>query len=51
MLDLEQAYLGNKKLLLSILKSLTGYHNARKKIANSRYLITIKRLAEAEVLN
>ncbi|CAN4083942.1 unnamed protein product [Withania somnifera] len=49
MLDPEQANFGNKKLLLSILMSLTSCHCARKKIANSGYLINIEKLAEAEV--
>lgn len=49
MLDPEQANFGNKKLLLSILMSLTSCNSARKKIANSGYLINIEKLAEAEV--
>lgn len=49
MLDPEQVNFGNKKLLLSILMSLTSCNSARKKIANSGYLINIEKLAEAEV--
>lgn len=49
MLDPEEANFGNKKLLLSILMSLTSCNSARKKIANSGYLINIEKLAEAEV--
>ncbi|XP_009805063.1 uncharacterized protein LOC107818342 [Nicotiana tabacum] len=49
MLDPEQANFGNKKLLLSILMSLTSCNSARKKIANSGYLKNIEKLAEAEV--
>ncbi|KAJ8545596.1 hypothetical protein K7X08_018179 [Anisodus acutangulus] len=49
MLDPEQGNFGNKKLLLSILMSLTSCNSARKKIANSGYLINIEKLAEAEV--
>ncbi|WMV16138.1 hypothetical protein MTR67_009523 [Solanum verrucosum] len=49
MLDPERANFGNKKLLLSILMSLTSCNSARKKIANSGYLINIEKLAEAEV--
>ncbi|XP_006347141.1 vacuolar protein 8 [Solanum tuberosum] len=49
MLDPELANFGNKKLLLSILMSLTSCNSARKKIANSGYLINIEKLAEAEV--
>lgn len=49
MLDPEQANFGNKTLLLSILMSLTSCNIARKKIANSGYLINIEKLAEAEV--
>ncbi|PHU26419.1 hypothetical protein BC332_04751 [Capsicum chinense] len=49
MLDPEQANFGNKKLLLSILMSLTSCNSARKKIASSGYLINIEKLAEAEV--
>ncbi|PHT86311.1 hypothetical protein T459_08417 [Capsicum annuum] len=49
MLDPEQANFGNKKLLLSVLMSLTSCNSARKKIASSGYLINIEKLAEAEV--
>lgn len=49
MLDPEEANFGNKKLLLSILVSLTSCNSARKKIANSGHLINIEKLAEAEV--
>lgn len=49
MLDPEQANFGNKKLLLSILMSLTSCNSGRKQIANSGYLINIEKLAEAEV--
>ncbi|KAL8467878.1 hypothetical protein ACS0TY_031213 [Phlomoides rotata] len=49
MLDPGKANAGNKKLLLSILMSLTSSNSARKKIANSGYLKNIEKLAEAEV--
>ncbi|CAI9087626.1 OLC1v1021743C1 [Oldenlandia corymbosa var. corymbosa] len=38
-------YSGNKKLLLSILMSLTNFNSARRKIANSGYLKKIEKLA------
>ncbi|KAK4439247.1 hypothetical protein Salat_0259600 [Sesamum alatum] len=49
MLDPMDINTGNKKLLLSILMSLTSSNSARKKIANSGYLKNIEKLAEAEV--
>lgn len=49
MLDPQEANSGNKKLLLSILMSLTSSNSARKKIANSGYLKNIEKLAEAQV--
>ncbi|GFQ02312.1 vacuolar protein 8 [Phtheirospermum japonicum] len=50
MLDPGEGNAGNKKLLLSILMSLTSSSNsARKKIVNSGYLRNIEKLAEAEV--
>ncbi|KAH6790533.1 ARM repeat superfamily protein [Perilla frutescens var. frutescens] len=49
MLDPGEANSGNKKLLLSILMSLTSSNSARKKIANSGYLKNIEKLAEAQV--
>lgn len=39
---------GNKKLLLSLLMSLTSCNSARKKIVSSGYLKKIEKLAEAE---
>ncbi|CAN4078221.1 unnamed protein product [Withania somnifera] len=48
-LDPEKANFGNKKLLLSILMSLASCNCARKKIANSGYMINIEKLAKAEV--
>ncbi|KAL2473344.1 ARM repeat superfamily protein [Forsythia ovata] len=39
----------NKRLLLSILMSVTSCNSARKKIMNSGYLKNIEKLAEAEV--
>ncbi|KAK6133396.1 hypothetical protein DH2020_032860 [Rehmannia glutinosa] len=49
MLDPEEMNSGNKKLLLSILMSLTSSNSARKKIVSSGYLKNIEKLAEAEV--
>lgn len=49
MLDPGETNSGNKKLLLSILMSLTRSNSARKKIANSGYLKNIEKLAEAQV--
>ncbi|KAL0442834.1 UNVERIFIED_CONTAM: hypothetical protein Slati_2006100 [Sesamum latifolium] len=49
MLDPMEVNTGNKKLLLSILMSLTSSNSARKKIANSGYLKNIEKLAEADV--
>ncbi|CAK9181307.1 unnamed protein product [Ilex paraguariensis] len=48
-LDPEEANSGNRKLLLSILMSLTSCNSARKKIANSGYLKNIEKLADAQV--
>ncbi|KAL3851269.1 hypothetical protein ACJIZ3_013151 [Penstemon smallii] len=48
MLDPMKANSGNKKLLLSILMSLTNSNSARKKIVNSGYLKNIEKLAEVE---
>ncbi|TYI59289.1 hypothetical protein E1A91_D10G025700v1 [Gossypium mustelinum] len=49
-LDRDEAISGNnKKLLLSILISLTSCNNGRRKIASSGYLKNIEKLAEAEV--
>lgn len=48
MLDPTKVNSGNKKLLLSILMSLTSSNSARKKIVNSGYLKNIEQLAEAE---
>ncbi|PIN18571.1 hypothetical protein CDL12_08760 [Handroanthus impetiginosus] len=49
MLDPGEVNSCNKKLLLSILMSLTRSNSARKKITNSGYLKNIEKLAEAEV--
>lgn len=49
MLDPDQVNSSNKKLLLSILMSLTSSNSARKKIVSSGYLKNIEKLAEAEV--
>ncbi|KAL0300762.1 UNVERIFIED_CONTAM: hypothetical protein Sradi_6353000 [Sesamum radiatum] len=49
MLDPGEVNSGNKKLLLSILMSLTSSNSARKKILSSGYLKSIEKLAEAEV--
>lgn len=49
MLDPDEVNSGNKKLLLSILMSLTSSNSARKKIVSSGYLKNIEKLAEAEV--
>lgn len=48
-LDQEEGNSGNKKLLISILMSLTSCNSARRKIATSGYLKSIEKLAEAEV--
>lgn len=49
LLDPEEGNSGNRKLLLSILMSLTSCHSARKKIVHSGYMKHIEKLAEAEV--
>ncbi|XP_011043307.1 PREDICTED: vacuolar protein 8-like [Populus euphratica] len=49
LLDQEEANSGSKKLLISILLSLTSCNSGRKKIASSGYLKNIEKLAEAEV--
>ncbi|XVF25911.1 hypothetical protein REPUB_Repub13aG0254900 [Reevesia pubescens] len=49
LLDQEEGISGNKKLLLSILISLTSCNSGRRKIASSGYLKNIEKLAEAEV--
>ncbi|KAL4334205.1 hypothetical protein GQ457_07G028720 [Hibiscus cannabinus] len=49
LLDQEEGISGNKKLLLSILMSLTSCNSGRRKIASSGYLKNIEKLAEAEV--
>ncbi|GLT67585.1 hypothetical protein SLA2020_398800 [Shorea laevis] len=49
LLDQEDGNSGNKKLLLSILMSLTSCNSGRRKIAASGYLRNIEKLAEAEV--
>lgn len=49
LLDREDGIPGNKKLLLSILMSLTSCNSGRRKIASSRYLKNIEKLADAEV--
>lgn len=49
LLDPDEVNSSNKKLLLSILMSLTSSNSARKKIVSSGYLKNIERLAEAEV--
>lgn len=48
-LDPVEVNSGNKKLLLSILMSLTSSNSARKKIVSSGYLKNIEKLAEDEV--
>ncbi|XP_058195339.1 vacuolar protein 8 [Rhododendron vialii] len=49
LLDPEEGNSGNRKLLLSILMSLTSCHGAKKKIVHSGYMKHIEKLAEAEV--
>uniref|UniRef100_A0A2P2ISA3 Armadillo/beta-catenin repeat family protein n=1 Tax=Rhizophora mucronata TaxID=61149 RepID=A0A2P2ISA3_RHIMU len=49
LLDQEGVNSDNRKFLLSILMSLTSCNSGRTKIANSGYLKTIEKLAEAEV--
>ncbi|KAK7327977.1 hypothetical protein VNO77_22071 [Canavalia gladiata] len=49
LLDPEEGNSGNKKLLVSILMSLTSCNSGRKKIVSSGYAKNIERLAEAEV--
>ncbi|XVE87930.1 hypothetical protein DITRI_Ditri19aG0028000 [Diplodiscus trichospermus] len=49
LLDQEDGISGNKKLLLSILMSLTSCNSGRRKIAGSGYVKNIEKLAEAEV--
>ncbi|KAI4296613.1 hypothetical protein L6164_036559 [Bauhinia variegata] len=49
LLDPEEGNSGNKKLLISILTSLTNSNSGRKKIVNSGYAKNIEKLAESEV--
>lgn len=49
LLDPEQENSGNRKLLLSILMSLTSSHSGRRKISSSGHLKNVEKLAEAEV--
>ncbi|THF98100.1 vacuolar protein 8-like [Camellia sinensis] len=49
LLDPEEGNSGTRKLLLSVLMSLTSCHSARKKIVHSGYLKNIEKLANAEV--
>ncbi|KAJ6738061.1 ARM REPEAT SUPERFAMILY PROTEIN [Salix koriyanagi] len=49
LLDQEETNSGSKKLLISILLSLTSCNSGRKQIASSGYLKNIEKLAEAEV--
>ncbi|TKY71620.1 Vacuolar protein 8 [Spatholobus suberectus] len=49
LLDPGKGNSGNKKLLISILMSLTSCNSGRKKIVSSGYAKNIERLAEAEV--
>ncbi|XWS12738.1 hypothetical protein CRYUN_Cryun37aG0116300 [Craigia yunnanensis] len=49
LLDQDEGISGNKKLLLSILISLSSCNSGRRKIASSGYLKNIEKLAEAEV--
>lgn len=49
LLDPVEGNSGTRKLLLSILMSLTSCHSARKKIVHSGYLKNIEKLANAEV--
>ncbi|XP_027336759.1 uncharacterized protein LOC113850412 [Abrus precatorius] len=49
LLDPEEGNSGNKRLLVSILMSLTSCNSGRKKIVSSGYAKNIERLAEAEV--
>lgn len=51
LLDQEDGNSGNKKILLSILMSLTSCNSGRRKIASSRYLINIEKLADADVVD
>lgn len=49
LVDPEEGNSGNRKLLLSILMSLTSCNSGRKKIVSSGYLKNIEKLAEAQV--
>ncbi|EXB30586.1 Vacuolar protein 8 [Morus notabilis] len=49
LLDPEKENSGNRKLLLSILMSLTSSHSGRRKISSSGHLKNVEKLAEAEV--
>lgn len=51
LLDQGDGNSGNKKLLLSILMSLSCCNSGRRKIASSGYLKNIEKLAEAEVID
>lgn len=49
MVDPEEGNSGNRKLLLSIIMSLTSSNSGRRKIVSSCYLKNIEKLAEAQV--
>ncbi|KAL9999134.1 putative armadillo-like helical protein [Helianthus debilis subsp. tardiflorus] len=51
MIDPEEGNSGNRKVLLSIIMSLTFCHEGRKKILSSGYLKNIEKLAEDQVLD
>ncbi|KAJ0882379.1 putative armadillo-like helical protein [Helianthus annuus] len=51
MIDPEEGNSGNRKVLLSIIMSLTFYHEGGKKILSSGYMKNIEKLAEDQVLD
>ncbi|KAI3795790.1 hypothetical protein L1987_38449 [Smallanthus sonchifolius] len=51
LIDPEEGNTSNRKVLLSIIMSLTICHDGRKKILSSGYLKNLEKLAEAQVLD
>ncbi|KAF8391426.1 hypothetical protein HHK36_023731 [Tetracentron sinense] len=51
LLDPDERKSGNKKVLLSILMSLSSCNSGRRKIQRSAYLKSLEKLAEAEVMD
>ncbi|XP_071736197.1 protein CELLULOSE SYNTHASE INTERACTIVE 1 [Rutidosis leptorrhynchoides] len=51
LIDSQEGYFGNRKILLSIIMSLTFCNEGRKKITSSEYLKNIEKLADEQVLD